>query len=55
MGFLANVRRQAVALRKAIEQHNADHPRPPDARDKRVLVYVGQTVTMEEEEHEDDA
>jgi hypothetical protein len=55
LGFLAGARKQAVALRKAIEQHNANNPRPPDAREERVLVYVGQTVTMEEEAHEDDA
>jgi hypothetical protein len=55
LGFLAGMRRQAVALRHAIEQHNAEHPRPPDAREQRVIVYVGQTVTMEEDAHEDDS
>ena len=57
LGFLANVRRQAVALRSAIEQHDAAHPRPADAREQRVLAYVGQTVTLsdEEEEEEEDA
>jgi hypothetical protein len=50
------MRRQAVALRGAIEQHNATHARPDAAREKRVLAYVGQTVTMEEaDEHEEDA
>src|SRR5689334_15018298 len=43
LGFLAQMRRQAVALRSAIEAHNATHPRPQDAREKRVLAYVGQT------------
>ena len=52
LGFLANMRRQAVALRSAIEQHNAAHPRPSGAREQRVLAYVGQTVSAEEEEDE---
>lgn len=52
VGFLANVRRQAVALRTAIEQHNAAHPRPKDAAEMRVISYVGQAVLNEGEEHD---
>jgi len=54
LGFLAAMRRQAVALRSAIEEHNAAHPAPADARSKRVIAYVGQTVMADEVEDDDD-
>lgn len=50
LGLLASVRRQAVALRSAVEAHNAAHPRPEDAPATRVISYVGQTVLSEGEE-----
>ena len=52
LGLLASVRRQAVALRSAIEAHNAQHPRPESAAAKRVISYVGQTVLSEGEDDE---
>jgi hypothetical protein len=53
LGVLANMRRQAVALRSAIEQHNAAHPRPADKSEQRVLAYVGQTVTLSDDEEDE--
>jgi hypothetical protein len=47
LGFLANVRRQAVALRSEVEAYNAQHKRPADAAEMRVVSYVGQTVFHE--------
>jgi len=52
VGFLANMRRQAVALRSAIETHNASHARPEGALEKRVISYVGQAVLTEGEERD---
>jgi hypothetical protein len=52
LGFLAGVRRQAVALRSAVEAHNAAHARPPDAREIRIISYVGQAVLIEGEDDE---
>ncbi len=52
LGFLAHTRRQAVALRSAVEAHNAQHLRPEGAAAKRVISYVGQTVLSEGEEDE---
>lgn len=49
VGLLANLRRQAVALRAAIEAHNGEHPRPSGAAEKRVISYVGQVVLNEGE------
>jgi hypothetical protein len=48
LGFLANVRRQAIALRSAIEAHNQDTARPHDTSELRVVSYVGQTVVKDE-------
>lgn len=48
LGFLSTMRRQAVLLREAIERHNASHARAPEAGEKRIVSYVGQTVVMEE-------
>jgi hypothetical protein len=53
LGLLASFRRQAVAVREAIERHNATHVRPPDAPDTRIVTYVGQTVRSEEESSHD--
>jgi hypothetical protein len=44
LDFLANMRRQAVALRGAVETYNAAHPRPETAPVKRIVSYVGQVV-----------
>jgi hypothetical protein len=52
VGFLADVRRRAVALRTAIEAHNALHPRPKGAAEKRVISYVGQAVLSEGEDYD---
>jgi hypothetical protein len=51
-GFLASVRRQAVALRAAVESHNAAHVRPADAAEKRIVSYVGQAVFCEGDDDE---
>src|SRR6185503_10511024 len=48
LGLLASFRRQAVALREAIERHNASHVRPADAAEERVVTYVGQSLRAEE-------
>ena len=48
LGLLASFRRQAVALREAVERHNADHARPEAAAETRVVAYVGQNVLTEE-------
>jgi len=53
LGLLASFRRQAVALREAIERHNAGHVRPADAVEKRIVSYVGQTVRSEEDSDHD--
>jgi hypothetical protein len=53
LGLLANLRRQAVALRTAIEEHNARSPRPAGAVEKRVISYVGQLVVSEGVEGDD--
>jgi len=47
-GLLATFRRQAAALREAVEAHNASHERPEGASDRRIVTYVGQTVLNEE-------
>jgi hypothetical protein len=52
LGFLASMRRQAVALRTAVEAHNASHARPLDATEIRVISYVGQAVLIEGEDDE---
>jgi len=52
LGFLASVRRQAVALRSAVEAHNATNTRPETAAVKRVMSYVGQVVLDEGEDHD---
>jgi hypothetical protein len=52
LGFLASMRRQAVALRSAVEAHNGAHARPPDAREIRIISYVGQAVLIEGEDDE---
>jgi len=49
LGLLSSYRRQAAALREAIERHNASHPRPAEALEMRVVSYVGQTVRGQEE------
>jgi hypothetical protein len=49
LGLLASFRRQAVALREAIERHNATHTRPDDSVDTRIVTYVGQNVSTEED------
>lgn len=54
-GFLASVRRQAVALRESVERHNERHAKPEGAGGKRVTAYVGQGVIREEEENDVDA
>jgi hypothetical protein len=52
LGFLASIRRQGVALRTAVEAHNAAHARPADATEIRVTSYVGQAVLIEGEDDE---
>jgi hypothetical protein len=52
-GLLASFRRQAVALREAVEKHNAAHPRPGDAAARRIVAYVGQNVLAEEDHDEE--
>ena len=54
LGLLASLRRQAVALRSAVEAHNAAHARPADAAEKRIVTYVGQVVLGEGADDEDD-
>ncbi|MGD8862981.1 MAG: hypothetical protein PVI30_23410 [Myxococcales bacterium] len=53
LGLLHTLRREAIALRERIEDHNRQHPAPQGATLKRVVTYVGQSV--KEEEREDDA
>jgi hypothetical protein len=48
LGLLASFRRQAVALREAIERHNATHERPEGAAERRIVTYVGQGCRSEE-------
>jgi hypothetical protein len=43
LGFLANVRRQAVSLRERVEAHNREHESVAHCTE-RVIAYVGQTV-----------
>lgn len=52
LGFLANVRSQAVALRTAVDAYNSAHARPDAAALKRVVSYVGQVVLDEGEDDE---
>jgi hypothetical protein len=47
-GFLANSRRQAVALRQRVEAHNRAHPRPAEQPAQRFTAYVGQSVITED-------
>jgi hypothetical protein len=49
LGLLASFRRQAVALREAVERHNVSHPRPADVGETRIVSYVGQSLRTEEE------
>ena len=53
LGLLASMRRQAAALRGAVEAYNAAHARPEGAADKRVVSYVGQVVLGEGLEDEE--
>lgn len=53
MGLLRNFRRQAVALRTDVEEHNREHS-TGGAEPRRVVTYVGQTV-LEDEEHDDES
>jgi hypothetical protein len=47
-GFLSMVRRQAVALRERVENHNRTHERPAQVPEQRFFAYVGQGVIAEE-------
>jgi hypothetical protein len=44
VGLLRSIRRQAIALCDAVEQHNAGATRPPGVSAMRVIAYVGQNV-----------
>lgn len=50
LGYLKRVREQGMALRKALEEHNAKAPMPDDATALRVTAYVGQSVIEGEED-----
>jgi hypothetical protein len=43
VGFLQATRDRAIALRKRVEAHNANHL-PPEEAARHVIAYVGQTV-----------
>lgn len=44
LGFLGRARAEAVALRKKVEDYNAEHGPADEGAPDRVLIYVGQTV-----------
>jgi hypothetical protein len=53
LGFLKSVRERGIALRKALEQHDAGTAAPTGAVPLRVTAYVGQSV-IEGEEGDDE-
>jgi hypothetical protein len=49
LGYLRSMRERGIALRKAVEAYNALGSAPAEARQLRVIAYVGQTVAEEGE------
>lgn len=47
-GFLREMRQRGMDLRKRLEAHNREHPRPEAQGSLRVVSYVGQTVLGED-------
>jgi predicted MarR family transcription regulator len=52
LSYLQLMREHGMKLRKTLETHNNQHPKPADSVALRVIAYVGQTVRQDDEDHE---